>query len=665
MAELPFYAMIDFNTVNKSFGGQDILKNVSFRINTNERVGLVGPNGAGKSTIFGIISGATLPDKGDVSIPSGMRIGYLHQHVDAGKFDQELLQFTADAIPELSDISRQLQAIEQELIEGGVATTRQAKLLDRQGGLQSDFEHLGGYRIRSDAATALSGLGFHVDDFNRPISSFSGGWQMRAALARTLIANPDILLLDEPSNYLDIPAIEWLDRFLRSFRGTLMLISHDRYLLNTLVGITIEINNGIVTRYSGNYDYYLRERDNRFKTLYAAQSNQQKRREQLERSIARFRSKSTKASQVQSWIKELDKMPMIDLPEKLNYSGSLRLPPPPKCGNEMLRLENIKFAYDEENFILDEIDLEVQRGDKIAIVGYNGTGKTTLLKVIAEQLKIHSGKRVLGHNVVLGYQAQEFADILPDGQSAFDVVRAALPAGASINSVQSILGGFGFSGDDANKPCKVLSGGEKIRLCFARIFVNPPNLLILDEPTTHLDIAAREGLQQALNDYQGTLCLVSHDIEFVRQVATSIIAMESPGIKKYFGNYAYYREKSRNAYGAAIPETAESVTTASNGLSSKERRQERARRRSLLQKEKRKADQLVTKLENELEALETENSVLLELLSANSPDTDFAKVTRQLADIQKNIADITDRWEEAAEISEELAEQNRAIHDDG
>ncbi|MCF6174690.1 MAG: ABC-F family ATP-binding cassette domain-containing protein [Victivallaceae bacterium] len=657
--------MIDFNTVNKSFGGQDILKNVSFRINTNERVGLVGPNGAGKSTIFGIISGAMLPDKGDISIPGGMRIGYLHQHIDAGKSGKELLQFTADAIPELSNISQQLQEIEHELSEGAVDSARQTKLLDRQGRLQSEFEHLGGYRIRSDAATALSGLGFHVDDFTRPISSFSGGWQMRAALARTLIANPDILLLDEPSNYLDIPAIEWLDRFLRAFRGTLMLISHDRYLLNTLVGITIEINNGIVTRYSGNYDYYLRERDNRFKTLYAAQGNQQKRRDQLERSIARFRSKSTKASQVQSWIKELDKMPIIDLPEKLNYSGSLRLPPPPKCGNEIIRLEQIKFAYDEQNFILDGIDLEVQRGDKIAIVGYNGTGKTTLLKVIAEQLKLNTGKRVLGHNVVLGYQAQEFADILPDGQSAFDVVRAALPAGASINSVQSILGGFGFSGDDADKTCKVLSGGEKIRLCFARIFVNPPNLLILDEPTTHLDIAAREGLQKALNDYQGTLCLVSHDIEFVRQVATSIIAMESPGIKKYFGNYEYYREKSRNAYGEAGAELGEPVTDESNNLSSKERRQERARRRSLLQKEKRKADQLVAKLENELETLEAENSTLLEQLSANKPETDFAKVTRQLADIQKSITDITDRWEEAAEIAEELAEQNRAIHNDG
>lgn len=656
--------MIDFNTVNKSFGGQDVLKNVSFRVNANERVGLVGPNGAGKSTIFGIIFGTTLPDKGDISIPGGMRIGYLHQHVDAGTTDNKLLQFTADAMPELEAIAQQLQAIEHELSEGGIDSARQAKLLDRQGGLQHDFEHLGGYRIHSDAAAALSGLGFNVKDFERPISSFSGGWQMRAALGRTLIAKPDILLLDEPSNYLDIPAIEWLNRFLRSFHGTLMLISHDRYLLNTLVNITIEINNGIVTRYSGNYDYYLRERENRFKTLYAEQSNQQKRREQLERSIARFRAKSSKASQVQSWLKELNKMPLIDLPEKLNYSGSLKLPPPPKCGAEIIRLEYIKFAYDNQNFILDGINLEVMNGDKIAIVGYNGTGKTTLLKIIAGQLHINEGKRVLGHNVVLGYQAQEFAEILPDEQSAFDVARAALPAGASINSVQAILGGFGFSGDASNKLCKVLSGGEKIRLCFARIFVNPPNLLILDEPTTHLDIAAREGLQRALNDYQGTLCLVSHDIEFVSQVATSIIAMEPPGIKKYFGNYAYYCEKSRNAYGTTTSEPVRKTTTGNSGnISLKARRQARARHRAVLQKDKRQADQLVAKLEQELDVLEAENGILLNQLAANNSKTDFAKVNRQLANIQQKITDITKRWETAAERAEALAEQNRAIYD--
>ncbi len=659
--------MIDFYEVDKSFGAQDILKQVSFRINSGERVGLVGPNGAGKSTIFGIITGEVTPDRGKVNVPANLSIGYLRQHIDAAESSRLLLPFTADAVPELARISAELADIEQQFAQAErLQEGRHKRLLVRQGELQSKFEQLDGYRIRSDAAAALTGLGFSPEDFERPLSSFSGGWQMRAALARTLIAKPDILLLDEPSNYLDIPAIEWLDRFLRAFRGTLLLISHDRYLLNTLTNITVEINNAVVSRYSGNYDYYLRERERRFKTLYAAQSNQQKRREQLERSINRFRSKSSKAAQVQSWIKELEKMPDIQLPQPLNYSGNLKLPPPPRCGSHIMRLEDISFSYETDKPLLRHINLEIQHGDKIAIVGYNGTGKTTLLKIITGSLRPQQGKRQLGHNVVLGYQAQEFADILPDEASVYDVVKAAVPSGQSLNNLQSILGAFGFPGDDIDKPCKVLSGGEKIRLCFARIFVAPPNLLILDEPTTHLDIAAREGLQQALNDYAGTLCFVSHDIEFVRHVATSIIAMEPPGIKKYFGNYDYYREKTATtASGSASDTVATSLSTEDEmkrGASAKERRQERARQRALLQKEKRGAEGKLAKLEKKLEELEAAKSELLEQLSSGDTKVDFAQLNRQLAGMQEEIDQLSDRWTEVAEEVETLQQQNKAIH---
>lgn len=653
--------MIDFKGICKSYGGQDVLLNADFRINRSERVGLVGPNGAGKSTVFGMICGTVFPDKGEISIPSGMRIGHLKQQLEDDASSRVLLDFTADAIPELIEITDQLHAIEHELSVGGLSEARVEALLEKQGRLQHEFEHLGGYRMRSEASAALSGLGFHTDHFTRPLNSFSGGWQMRAALARVLISEPDILLLDEPSNYLDIPAIEWLYRFLRSYHGTLVLISHDRFLLKALTNITVEINNGMVNRYAGDYDYYMRERENRFKSLSAAKQNQDRRREQLEGSIARFRAKSTKASQVQSWIKELERMPEIKLPDNLCYSGVLKLPPPPSCGMEIARVEELEFSYNNKDKILSEVNLQISKGDKIAIVGYNGTGKTTLLKIIADELKPRQGKRVIGHNVVVGYQAQEFGDILPPEQSVYDVARAALPPGASLNALQSILGGFGFSGEDAYKPCKVLSGGEKIRLCFARIFVNPPNFLILDEPTTHLDIAAREGLQQALNDYQGTLCLVSHDIEFVSNVATTIIAMRPPGIRKYHGGYQYYQEKIARETGNAV-EVQEVDDDDNKGDSLKERRKERARLRKELQADKKAAEKKLATVENALEQLEQQNAELMDILSANKPGTDFAEVNRNLKDVQERIDNLTVQWEAAAERLEEIMELNREIH---
>ncbi|MDD3119080.1 MAG: ABC-F family ATP-binding cassette domain-containing protein [Victivallales bacterium] len=543
--------MIDFQNVSKSYPGQDILTDVSFRINPGERVGVVGPNGAGKSTLFGIITGELEPDQGKVMVPGDMRVALLHQQLEAVDATVGLLDFAANAVPEIAKIHARMQEIEHLFHDNRVDAATKDRLLQEQGVLQSRFEQIGGYRLRHTAEAALSGLGFRENQFSRPLKSFSGGWQMRAALARVLISEPDILLLDEPSNYLDIPAVEWLYRFLRSFKGTLLLISHDRFLLKSLTTITLEINSSRVNRYPGDYDYYVRERDNRLHQLQAAKENQARERERLERSIARFRSKATKAVQVQNWLRKLDRMTDIALPDQLHYAGAIRIPPPPHCGVEIARLEQVDFSYDGKNMILQNVELQINHGDKIAIVGYNGMGKTTLLRLLAGRLEPTAGQRVLGHNVVVGYQAQEFSELLPPEQSVYDVVRAALPAGGDTRILMNLLGSFGFCGDDTAKLCRVLSGGEKIRLLFARIFVNPPNFLLLDEPTTHLDIAAREALQQALAQYEGTVCLVSHDIEFISNVAENIIAMTPQGIHRYYGNYHYYREKSEQLSGNA------------------------------------------------------------------------------------------------------------------
>ena len=650
--------MIDFINVKKSFADKDILKDATFRINKGEHVGLVGPNGAGKSTIFNMIIGDSEQDSGDIILPKNMRLGYLKQQLKSDNNEVSLIDYTADAMPELKELHSQIEKVEKSL-----TVESSDSLLNKLGELQSKFESLGGYEMRAKAEAALSGLGFHTDQFNSPLKSFSGGWQMRAGLAQTLILDPDILLLDEPSNYLDIPAIEWMQRYLKNFKGTILLISHDRYLLNTLTNVTIEVNAGLVNRYAGDYDFYVRERENRYHSLQAAKANQDKKIEQLESSINRFRSKSTKAAQVQSWIKSLEKMERIVVPDPLSYSGSIKIPAPPPCGAEIMNLESIGHSYDGERWVLKGIDQRIERGDKIGIIGYNGMGKSTLLRIIAGQMAPTEGKRTLGHKVVLGYQAQEFAEILPMEKSIHNIISNASPEGSTEKDIRNVLASFGFQGESVHKQCKVLSGGEKIRLAFARIFINPPNLLVLDEPTTHLDIAAREGLQQAIRNYEGTVCLVSHDVEFIKNTATSILAMDgNKGVKKYFGNYDYYRLKlaQENNLETAILDEKSTISekTVENP---KEERKRKAAMRNKMQGKKKKLEKAVSKLEADMEKWENEKNELMEILAKNDPKTDFAAINKQLKGLDYSISIATLEWEEKAEELELFLEEYNSI----
>ncbi len=651
--------MIDFQNVEKIYSQVAVLNKVSFRINPNERVGLVGPNGAGKSTIFNMITGEISPDSGSVILPKNMRIACMKQQLPECGDETTLLDFTADAIAELKDISREINEIEHELNDcDEISPERKTSLLKRHGVLQSTYESLGAYNLKNDAETALTNLGFAVADFSKPLKKFSGGWQMRAMLARVLISNPDILLLDEPSNYLDIPAVEWLCKFLKSYAGTLLLISHDRFLLRKLTNITIEINSGMVTRYAGDYDYYKNAREERIANLNSAKRNTERKKEHLERIIDRFRAKSSKAAQAKSWQKALDKIEDVEVMQDISYHGVIRFPEPPPCGSEAFRIENIDFAYSGNPPIFSDVSLTVDTGDKVAFVGYNGMGKTTLLKLIVGKLAPQNGKIVIGHNIIFGYQAQEFNDVLVPEQTAYDVVRSNLKAGESLNNVMNVLGAFGFSGEAASKTCKVLSGGEKIRLSFARIFVNPPNLLILDEPTTHLDIAARELLQNALKEYKGTVCIVSHDIEFVRNVATTIVAMERPKIRKYFGNYDYYLAKSQEFAANNSNTNQVRKPEKTKTFDSKERRQERARQRQELAALKKDAEKKVQSIEKKLEKLQARQNELALLLADPNAKINFQMTNRELFDIQQEIAAQTELWEEAALKLEEIIESN-------
>lgn len=654
--------MIDFIGVEKNFADKTILNRISFRINSGERVGLVGPNGAGKSTIFNLITGELTPDRGEVVIPKRMRIGYLKQQLLASDLDCPLLDYTADAVSAIADISSEIEEIESALERYPAESEERQLALNRLGVLQTEFEHLGGYRLRPEAEAALCSLGFKPTDMGRPMNDFSGGWQMRATLARTLIADPDILLLDEPSNYLDVPAVEWLCKFLRSYKGTIVLISHDRFMLDKLTSVTLELSDGQITRYNGSYTVYREEREARKVALDAAKKNIEKRKKDLERNIERFRYKSSKASQAQSWQKQLDKIAdVVTISDDLSYRGAIRFPEPPPCGAEAARFEHVTFGYDPAKPVLRDVSLNINHGEKIAFIGYNGMGKTTLLKLLAGVLKPQEGRVVPGHNVIIGYQAQEFGELLPGEMSVFDVVRAACGRDFPVASLPNVLGSFGFSGSDQSKLCKVLSGGEKIRLCFARIFVNPPNLLVLDEPTTHLDISAREMLQNMVKSYKGTVCFVSHDIEFIRGTAELIFTVTPSGVRKYFGNYDYYTEKLAQENAAATPVTA-AEQPRGGASDARNRRRERAQERARLAPLRRSLERRIAAAEAEIDKKEARKKELLELLSGGG-NVDYAGCNRELGWLDHEIEELSAEWESAAtelmELQEKTAEQER------
>jgi ATP-binding cassette subfamily F protein 3 len=661
--------VIDFRNISVHYGTQQVLEEISLRINARERVGIVGPNGAGKSTLFRLLMGDSQPDHGEVVIEGKPNIGYVRQHLEPAHDEETLLEYALRGMPRLHDLERAIHEAEARLARTTEEVER-SRILRQVGELQHEFEHLGGYELETKVKVALGGLGFDPEAFGRPFLAFSGGWQMRAELARVLAAAPDLLLLDEPSNYLDIPAVEWLQRFLRGFEGTLLLISHDRYLLRTLTSITVEVDAGLVTRYPGNLDFYLHEREARQAQLEAAKANQDRRREHLERFVERFKAKAAFAQQAQSRMKMLEKMEEIRLPRRSRAAAALRIAPAPHCGAEVVRLEKAAFSYDGQRFVLRDVDLSIGRGEKIAIVGYNGMGKTTLLRLLAGTRQPTGGKRVLGHKVITGYQSQEYAETIdPD----MTVLASAKDAASFLTEreLRTQLGGFGFGEEDVTKPCGVLSGGERIRLAFLRLFLTVPNFLLLDEPTTHLDIEGVQALEKLLQRYDGTVCLVSHDVTFVRAVATSILEISPAGIRRFPGGYDYYREKiaSEAATAAGQAERAAPSDTperpAAAAANSKELRRQRAEVRNKFQAQVKDLRHRVQSLEAKIQKLEAEQAQLSTELSSGAPDLDYAGKSARLKNLQVELGRYSADWEEAAtqleQVQKELAEAQAAV----
>lgn len=658
--------MIEFRNIGVRYGTQEVLANVSFRINKGERVGIVGPNGSGKSTLFRLILGEADADAGEVVIEESPRIGHIRQHLKAETEDETLLEYALRGIPGLAEMEREIHALERELQSAADESDRN-RLLRRIGDVQTEFEHLGGYDIESRVKVSLGGLGFPVEGFAKPFKSFSGGWQMRAELSRVLASHPDLLLLDEPSNYLDLPAIEWLQRFLKVYDGTLILISHDRYLLRTLTSTTVEVDAHTATRYNGDLDFYLREREIRYANLLAAKENQDRRREQLERFVDRFKATSSKSTQAQSRMKMIEKLDeeAITLPKRSLAAGYLRLAPAPHAGAEVVRIENLDFSYDGERKVLHDVNLSIARGDKVAIVGYNGMGKTTLLRIMAGVRQPTSGSCRLGHKVMAGYLSQEFSETIPPEVSVFECAKRCKPE-ATERELRGQLGAFGFSADDIGKSAGVLSGGEKIRLAFLRLFLAPPNLMLLDEPTTHLDLEGRATLEKALHTYDGTVCLVSHDIEFVRNTVTSIIEISPAGVRRYPGGYDYYREKVASDGAAPGQAAAEREAEAgpdgeAGALTAKELRRARAQERAKRQPLIRALKEKVTKAEARIGELEAELEELSGALFNPTPETDFGTVNKRLKYVQDQLSAFTEEWErDATELDRLQREQDVA-----
>ena len=523
--------MISVEGISKSYGGQVLFRDLSWRIAEREHIGLVGPNGAGKTTICRILAGVDDPDTGRVSHGRAVTVGYLPQEV-AGAVTGSVLAEALAGFDEVWALEREMEDIARAL-----ETAPSDALTRRYGDVQHRFEALGGYRLETQAKAILTGLGFRTDELARPLVEFSGGWRMRAALARLLLLAPSLLLLDEPTNHLDLEALAWLESFLAGYDGTVVVVSHDRYFLNRMVTSIAELSAGGLTMYPGDYDDYLVEREARRELLEAQARNQAKRIEEIERFIDRFRYKATKARQVQSRVKMLAKVERIEVPgaaRRIHF----KFPEPPRTGRRVATLTGVHKAYGD-NVVYRGIDVAVERGDRVALVGENGAGKSTLLKILAGALPFERGERALGAHVAVHYYAQHQLDALTPTNSALEEIIAAAPD-LPHTRLRTILGAFLFSGDAVEKKVSVLSGGEKARLALAKMLVRPAALLCLDEPTNHLDLASREVLEEALAVFPGTLVFISHDRYFINRIATAVLHVHHGTLTRYVGTYDDY-----------------------------------------------------------------------------------------------------------------------------
>jgi ATP-binding cassette subfamily F protein 3 len=543
--------MIQLSDLTKTFGARVLLESVTWQLGPRDRVGLCGPNGAGKTTLLRMLAGFDEPDRGQIVKPSGLTVGYLPQdgllHSGRTLFEEASLAFA-----ELLGQKAEMHALEERLGDDSIPEAEHADMLVRYAELQERFRADDGYSIDLRIATVLRGLGFSQEDFTQPTETFSGGWQMRIALARLLLGRPGLLLLDEPTNHLDLDARNWLEEYLAGYPHAVILVSHDRYFLDAVVTRITDVNLRTLTDYPGNYSAYVTERDARLDRLRDQKKRQDEEVARVEAFINRFRYQATKAAQVQSRIKMLEKVVPIEAPPE-RKRVRFTFPTAPRSGRTVLDLKGVRKAYGDK-VVLDRVDVLVERGDRVALIGPNGAGKSTLMRMLSGVEAPDAGERTEGHQMVMQYFAQDEATRLDPTKTVYETLEAGSPV-QMVPMIRTILGGFLFGGDDIHKKVGVLSGGERTRLAVARMLLRPANTLLLDEPTNHLDMDSKDVLLDALEDFGGTLLLVSHDRYFLDRLATKIVDVGGGGVRAYPGGYEAYRwsQQQREAAAAAPP----------------------------------------------------------------------------------------------------------------
>jgi ATP-binding cassette subfamily F protein 3 len=648
--------MFTLSGVSKSYGGRTLFADVTLQINRDDRLGLVGPNGAGKSTLFKLILEQEECDDGEITRQRGATVGFLPQE-SAPVGDETVLELATAISPEFAQLRRKIKACDAAHPED----------IDPHDNLHERFKELGGWQLDARAKTILAGLAFRDRDFDRPARELSGGWVMRAHLARLLVQQPDLLMLDEPTNHLDLETLLWFQDYLRTYPGGIVIISHDREFLNQLVTGIIELRQSRLFYFTGNYDSFLEQRAAAEAQQLAAYKNQQREIARLQEFADRFGAKASKASQAQAKLKQIDRMEKIEAPESAGPVVGFSFPQPVRSGQRVLTLKAVHHAYGE-NIVYRGVDFEIERGQRVVLVGPNGAGKSTLLKLAAGVLPLQRGERVLGHNVKEGYYSQYRTEMLDASRT---VLEEALdtPARVTEQNVRTLLGAFLFRGDDVFKRVSVLSGGEKSRLALVKILLDPPNLLLMDEPTTHLDMASIDALVGALKEFTGTLLFISHDVYFIRALANRALHVNAGVLTSYPGDYQYYLDKTKAASARLgltagdrpAPTDSRSDRPESNSGSRKEQKRIEAQQRQARANERKSAQKRVSDLEQEIARLETRQAELTQELE--NPAT-YEKagaamhINRELMVVIDELQRLQHEWETAATRLAELDNTN-------
>ena len=647
--------MIDLSGVSLQFNGKYLFQNINYKINSGDKISLVGANGTGKSSLLKIINGNLQPESGKILKQKGISIGYLPQEmiVHQGK---TLLEEAKSSLTDIIILQEKETFITNQLADESINEEERDDLIHQLGNVHLRLEELDSYSATSKVQKILIGLGFEEDEFEKLTNEFSGGWQMRIELAKILITQNDLLLMDEPTNHLDLDSLEWLTGFLKNYKGALLTVSHDKNFINRVTSKTLEIFMGKFYTFSGDYDAYLKFKDERDLQLANQFILQQKKIKETEKFIERFRYKATKSKQVQSRIKQLDKIELIELPEN-KENISISFPEPPSSGKMNIELKSITKSFGEK-IIFSGLDFQVNRGDKIAFVGPNGAGKTTLAKIISGKINFDKGERIIGHNTIISYYAQDVADNLnPD----FDIIETVdgIAEDKTIGQLRTLLGSFLFTGDDVFKKVGVLSGGEKSRVALSKILLTKANFIILDEPTNHLDISSKQVLQKALLDFSGSLILVSHDVDFLIPIVNKVVEIRKGEVKLFEGGIEYYLSKKQQLQNADL-ELPGNKNASTDIVSKKDQKRIDAEQRQKRYAATKHLIKKVTELENQIELLEKKEKKLehdLTLPEIFSNPQKARETTFEFGETKKKLLEKIKDWEKISEELQEIEKQ--------